>query len=94
MKNKTIYLTVIGLGVLYIVLTIYARFQDKKDIEKVSELSRPEPLHPSSFPLQLGVTPMADNHARDSYFYQVIVFTGHRKDAGTDSKVTFRLEDA
>jgi hypothetical protein len=37
---------------------------------------------------------MADNHARDGYFYQVIVFTGNRKDAGTDSKVRVRQTDA
>ena len=93
MKNKTIYLTVIGLGVLYIALTIYARFQDKKDIEKVSVCARDEHRwHSICVSFQLGVTPMADNHPRDGYFYQVIVFTGHRKDAGTDSKVRFATE--
>ena len=30
---------------------------------------------------------MLDNHKVDRYLYQIIVFTGHRKDAGTDSKV-------
>ena len=34
-KNKTIYLTVICAALLYLILAIYARFQDKKDIEKV-----------------------------------------------------------
>jgi hypothetical protein len=34
-KNKTIYLTVICICIIYIVLMIYARFKDKKDIEKV-----------------------------------------------------------
>ena len=69
MKNKTIYLTVICVSAIYIVLMIYARFKDKKDIEK------------------LGVTPLPDNHQLDEYFYQIIVFTGQRKDAGTKSNV-------
>ena len=70
-KNKTIYLTLICVCILYILLIIYARYKDKKDIEK------------------LGVTPLPDNHKSDQYFYQIIVFTGHRKDAGTKSKVHF-----
>ena len=37
MKNKTIYLTVIGVSIIYLVLIIYARFKDKKDIEKVQK---------------------------------------------------------
>ncbi len=72
MKNKTIYLTVICVCVIYIILMIYARYKDKKDIEK------------------LGVTPLSDNHQSDEYFYQIIVFTGQRKDSGTKSKVKFK----
>jgi polycystin 1L2 len=68
-KNKTIYLTVICVCSIYIILIIYARFQDKKDFEK------------------LGVTPLCDNNQSDTYFYEIIVFTGQRKDAGTESKV-------
>jgi hypothetical protein len=68
-KNKTIYLTVICVSVIYIILMIYARFKDKKDIEK------------------LGVTPLPDNHKSDQYFYEIIVFTGQRKDSGTNSNV-------
>ena len=34
-KNKTIYLTIIVAALLYVVLTIYSRLHDKKDIEKV-----------------------------------------------------------
>jgi hypothetical protein len=34
-KNKTIYLTIIIIAVLYILTTIYARYKDKKDVEKV-----------------------------------------------------------
>ena len=36
-KNKTIYLTVIIMAVLYIALVIYARRKDRKDVEKVRE---------------------------------------------------------
>ena len=34
-KNRTIYLTVIGICILYILLVIYARCMDRKDVEKV-----------------------------------------------------------
>ncbi len=69
LKNKTIYLTVICVSTIYIILLIYARLKDRKDLEK------------------LGVTLLPDNHQADSYTYQLIVFTGHRKDSGTKSKV-------
>ncbi len=70
LKNKTIYLTVICISVIYLVLMIfYPRFKDKKDIEK------------------LGITPLPDNYKSDEYFYQIIVFTGQRKHAGTKSNV-------
>jgi polycystin 1L2 len=72
-KNKTVYLTVICVCVIYIILVIYARLKDKRDVEK------------------LGVTPLPDNHKSDEYYYQIIVFTGRRKDAGTKSNVHFIL---
>lgn len=34
---------------------------------------------------------LKDNFPIDQYFYELIVFTGNRKDAGTDSKVSFIL---
>jgi hypothetical protein len=73
MKNKTVYLTVICVVVVYLVLVIFARYKDTKDAEKLS------------------VIPLLDNHPSDQYFYQIIVFTGLRKDAGTKSKVHFIL---
>ncbi|CAF4352602.1 unnamed protein product, partial [Adineta steineri] len=73
MRNKTIYLTIICVCVIYIILILFSRYKDKKDIEK------------------LGVTPLPDNHKADEYFYQIIVFTGQRKYAGTKSKVHFVL---
>ena len=42
--------------------------------------------------LQLGVTPLPDNHPMDKYFYQILVFTGFRKESGTSSKVRERTE--
>jgi hypothetical protein len=69
-KNKTIYITMISMAIIYILLMIYSRYYDKKDIEK------------------LGVTPLPDNQKAHQYFYQIIVFTGQRADAGTQSKVT------
>ena len=72
-RNKTVYITVITVGILYVLIVIYARYKDKKDVEK------------------LGVTPLGDNDRSDGYFYEIIVFTGHRKDAGTNSKVQFVL---
>jgi glucan phosphoethanolaminetransferase (alkaline phosphatase superfamily) len=34
-QNKTIYLTIISISILYLLLIIYAHYKDKKDIEKV-----------------------------------------------------------
>jgi len=70
-KNKTIYLTVIVISIVYLLLIIYSRYKDKKDIEK------------------LGVISLNDNYKEDKYCYEIIVLTGHRKDAGTKSKVQF-----
>jgi hypothetical protein len=58
---------------IYIILMIYSRSKDRKDVEK------------------FGVTPLPDNHRNDKYYYEIIVFTGQRKDAGTKSKVHFIL---
>ncbi|CAM4771183.1 unnamed protein product [Rotaria magnacalcarata] len=38
---------------------------------------------------KLGVTPLPDNILHDKYYYQILVFTGFRKDSGTSSKVHF-----
>lgn len=69
LRNKAVYLTVICTSILSLILIIYARHRDKKDLEK------------------LGATLLPDNHPLDHYLYQILVFTGHRKDAGTKSKV-------
>ena len=36
-KNKTIYITLMVICLLYIQLMIYARYKDKKDLQKVQE---------------------------------------------------------
>ena len=41
---------------------------------------------------KLGVTPLGDNQREDQYLYQVIVFTGQRKDSGTKSRVRIGIE--
>ena len=74
LKNKTIYLTVICVTVIYWILLIYCRYKDRKDVER------------------LGVTPLPDNHRSDQYFYEIVVFTGHRQDSGTKSKVIIKLK--
>lgn len=58
---------------MYILLLIYARYEDRKDLNK------------------LGVTPLSDNDRSDEYFYQILVFTGQRRQAETNSKVHFVL---
>ena len=68
-RNKTIYITVIIALLLYTILMIYSRRQDRFDLEK------------------LGVIPLADNQGGDHYFYQILIFTGQRINAGTESKV-------
>ena len=42
MKNKTIYLTVICVSVIYLILLFYARFYDKKDFEKLGVTVLPD----------------------------------------------------
>lgn len=73
MRNKTIYLTLIIVSMLYIILMIFARYKDKKDLEK------------------LIVIPLSDNRSFDRYYYQILVFTGHRQGSGTKSQVQFVL---
>ncbi|XP_077980091.1 polycystin-1-like protein 2 [Glandiceps talaboti] len=41
--------------------------------------------------MKWGVTPLADNNPYDKYFYEIAVYTGMRRGAGTKSKVSFML---
>jgi hypothetical protein len=58
---------------IYLLLIIYTRYKDKKDLERLDAIF------------------LSDNHQSDQYLYQILVFTGRRKDAGTKSKVHFIL---
>ncbi|KAK3089119.1 hypothetical protein FSP39_001015, partial [Pinctada imbricata] len=72
-KNPTLYITQIIIIVVYLIAVIWARRQDKLDVEK------------------LGLTPLADNDKKDHYYYEIVVVTGMRRNAGSDSKVSFIL---
>jgi len=73
LQNKTVYLTVIIISLLFLILMIFARFKDKKDFEK------------------LKIFPLIDNDKSDKYFYEILIFTGQRMNAGTKSRVHFIL---
>jgi hypothetical protein len=36
---------------------------------------------------KMNITFMKDNHPNNSYFYELIVFTGDKNESGTNSKV-------
>ena len=76
LQNPVIYSTVIALVSLYILMAIWTRWMDKKDEEKCG------------FTL-LGVDDENDDEvdSRNKYLYEIIVFTGSRPNAGTQSKV-------
>ncbi|XP_065660262.1 uncharacterized protein LOC136084073 isoform X2 [Hydra vulgaris] len=40
---------------------------------------------------KIGVCPLLDNRDEDNYMYQIIVYTGNRKDAGTESNIFFTV---
>ena len=90
-RNRTIYLTVIIVFLFYIVLMIYARYYDRKDLNKVV-LNERETRQSSSvrfsLSFQCSMWPMIDNQRDDRYFYQVLVLTGRRAEAGTRSQVS------
>jgi hypothetical protein len=68
-KNPTLFSTVIGIYVLFVLFLIWGRYMDRQDLKKI------------------GVSPLPDNNPSNKYLYEVIVFTGSRYGAGTDSKV-------
>jgi hypothetical protein len=73
-KNPTIYATCIALVSLYIILAIWARYEDNRDRKKIviTVLNKEED----------------DDFVdlKNKYLYEIIFFTGARKDAGTESK--------
>lgn len=44
-----------------------------------------------SFDAKLGATPLQDNDPKDKYVYEIVVFTGDKKGAATDSNVSWLL---
>ena len=78
-KNPVIYATVIAMCLLYVLLGIWAVYMDnKRDRERV------------------GITLVNNHNQLDSdlenkYIYEIIVFTGNRKDSQTNSKVSLIL---
>lgn len=40
---------------------------------------------------KIGATPLPDNRLEDKYLYEILVFTGNKKEAQTDSIVQFVL---
>ena len=74
--NLTIYVTIIVLFVIFILLGIWAVYNDKKDVTK------------------LGATPLPDNMTNDKYLYEILVYTGNKKQAQTDSTVQVRSTDS
>ena len=73
LQNPVIYCTVIALICLYILLGIWSRYMDSKDSKKE------------------GITILGDvnDEFKNKYIYEIIVFTGNRLNAGTNSKVFF-----
>ncbi|PAA49240.1 hypothetical protein BOX15_Mlig028406g1 [Macrostomum lignano] len=75
-KNPTLFITEIMIAVFFIIVFVWARRWDKKDVEK------------------LGVSPLPDNDPEHKYLYELVVTTGLRRNAGTESKVYFALSGA
>ena len=76
-KNPFIYATVIGLSSLYVILGILCMYLDRDDRRKIGICVLPG--HD------------VDLNSDSAYFYEIIFYTGLRKDAGTDSKVSLPL---
>ncbi|UJR25593.1 hypothetical protein I4U23_006937 [Adineta vaga] len=72
-RNLTIYITLIIIGLLYLITMLFSYRKDKTDAK------------------MLMVIPLLDNNPRNTYLYQLVVFTGMRANAGTKSKVYFIL---
>lgn len=68
-QNKTIYITLIVIAVLYTLLFVWCRYMDRKDKFKSNIYMLEEDVN------------------KNPYFYEIIVFTGNRKKAGTNSNV-------
>lgn len=68
-QNPTIYATLITIGIIYLILFVWASYMDTKDKIKTK-------IH------------FLDDEFNDNfYFYEIVVFTGNRAHAGTNSQV-------
>ncbi|PFX20690.1 Polycystic kidney disease and receptor for egg jelly-related protein [Stylophora pistillata] len=72
-ENPIALAVVCGIFGVYLILAIYARREDLKDVERA------------------GVTPLEDNESFDQYHYEITVYTGFGKRAGTTAEVSFIL---
>jgi hypothetical protein len=84
-KNPVIYATCIALVCLYVLLAVWARYQDSKDEKKMNVVLLD---YKESLPLDGGALLMGTKEQVNKYIYEIIVLTGSRKDAGTDSNVS------
>jgi hypothetical protein len=86
-KNPVIYATCIALVSLYLLLALWSRYQDSKDEKKMNVVLLD---YKESFSLGEVALLMGANVKEqvNKYIYEIIVFTGSRKDAGTESKVS------
>lgn len=94
-RNLTIYITLILIVIFYALTMAYSYLKDKIDATTVSFSSSFVFSKVFSLPFenefQLIVLPLHDNNPQHKYLYQIVVFTGMRKDAGTTSKVRTNL---
>ena len=79
LQNPIIYATCIALVSLYVLIAIWARYQDSKDEKKMG-------ITLLNYQNCLFLA-MAGAKVDYKYIYEIIVFTGARQNAGTDSKV-------
>jgi hypothetical protein len=83
-KNPVIYATCIALVGLYVLLAVWARYQDGRDEKKINLVL----LNYQDSVLTLEGVSFLSGKNVSKYIYEIIVFTGSRKDAGTDSNVS------
>jgi hypothetical protein len=74
-KNPTIYATCIALVSLYVLLAVWARYEDSRDRKKIGITVLSQDQEDAFFDL------------KSKYLYEIIFFTGARRDAGTESNV-------
>jgi len=72
-ENPVALAAVLGIFGVYLILAIYARREDKKDVHRA------------------GLTPLEDNEPFDQCHYEITVYTGYGKRAGTTADVNFIL---